>query len=49
MPDSVERIYQVNNDTEEGYSYKNVLGGYIHLHFGSCPEAIETFVQACQG
>jgi cobyrinic acid a,c-diamide synthase len=39
MPDHIERIYAVNSngngdDSREGYRYKNVLGGYLHLHFG---------------
>ncbi len=46
MPAEVPRIYAVNNETEEGYRYKNVLGGYMHLHFGFSPQAITDFVKA---
>ncbi len=45
MPAGIARLYAVNNDTEEGYSYKNVLGGYLHLHFGFNPGALIEFVE----
>ena len=32
---------------EEGFQVNNTLGSYIHLHFGSQPDAVATFVQAC--
>ncbi len=44
---SIPKLYAVNNDTEEGYQYRNVLGGYMHLHFGSNPEAVKTFIHKC--
>ncbi|HEX9777917.1 MAG TPA: cobyrinate a,c-diamide synthase [Geopsychrobacteraceae bacterium] len=31
----------------EGYRYKNVLGSYIHLHFGSNPQLAVNFVDFC--
>lgn len=46
MPPEITRIYAVNNGTEEGYRYKNALGGYMHLHFGFSPQALSTLVQA---
>lgn len=48
MPAHIERIYAVNNDSREGYRYKNVLGGYLHLHFGFNPEMAGEFVRACR-
>ncbi len=45
---AVRKIYKVNNGTEEGYCHKNVLGGYMHLHFGSNPEAVNAMVQNMQ-
>ncbi|RZB29601.1 MAG: cobyrinic acid a,c-diamide synthase [Desulfobacteraceae bacterium Eth-SRB1] len=30
---------------EEGYMKKNVLGSYVHLHFGSKPQIAENFVR----
>src|SRR5215467_10326609 len=32
----------------EGYHYKNCLGSYVHLHFGSNPEFARGFVAACR-
>ena len=47
-----ERIYRLSDrqrplEMKEGYRKGAVLGSYIHLHWGSCPEAAEHFVQAC--
>ena len=46
MPPEISRLYAVNNGNEEGYQYKNTLGGYMHLHFGFSPQALSTLVQA---
>jgi cobyrinic acid a,c-diamide synthase len=52
MPAEVERIYQVRKNGNdlgmEGYRYRNCLASYIHLHFGSCPEMAEAFVNSCR-
>ena len=34
--------------TSEGYSIRNTLGSYIHLHFGSRPECATNFVKECR-
>lgn len=47
MPKSIERVYRVNNGQEEGYRYKNVLGGYMHLHFGYNPHMVKSFISHC--
>jgi cobyrinic acid a,c-diamide synthase len=44
MPESVRRVYR---DPAEGYRVRSVLGSYIHLHFLSCPNFAERFVQNC--
>jgi cobyrinic acid a,c-diamide synthase len=31
---------------QEGYSYKNTLGSYIHLHFGSNQNIVKNFIQS---
>lgn len=53
MPDEVERLYRVRKRGAdlgmEGYRYRNCLGSYIHLHFGSCPELAAAFVEKCAG
>lgn len=53
MPDHIERIYSVNSSgngdqSREGYRYNNVLGGYLHLHFGYNPQMAVEFVRACR-
>ncbi len=42
-------VYHVKNGAgamlaPEGYRYKNVLGSYIHVHFGSNPSIAESFI-----
>jgi len=32
----------------EGYQCRQTLGSYIHLHFGSCPDAARKFVARCR-
>lgn len=48
MDSSIPRIYQVNNGTLEGYNYRRVLGGYLHLHFGYSPEVATAFINYCR-
>lgn len=52
-PPVVRMKYSVTRRTgygnkPEGFSYKNVLGSYIHAHFGSQPRMAGNFVQACK-
>lgn len=47
LNESYERVYKLDNDTSEGYRYKNSLGGYLHLHFGFNPEAVHNFIHFC--
>lgn len=48
MPAHIERVYAVNNGTSEGYTYKKVLGGYMHLHFGFAPQVASEFINFCR-
>jgi cobyrinic acid a,c-diamide synthase len=52
VPESFTRFYQVSRGVNdlgiEGYSYKNCLASYIHLHFGSNPEMAKAFVDSCR-
>ncbi len=52
MPLSVTRCYRLvrrggEQLATEGYRYKNVLGSYVHLHFGSNPQVAENFINFC--
>jgi cobyrinic acid a,c-diamide synthase len=51
-PAESPKVYTVTSRTgeahvEEGFHINNTLGSYIHLHFGSQPDAAPAFVQAC--
>jgi cobyrinic acid a,c-diamide synthase len=52
MPPSVVRLYGVSRKNvslgQEGYSYKNCLASYIHLHFGSSHGIADSFVAQCR-
>ncbi|SHJ10846.1 hydrogenobyrinic acid a,c-diamide synthase (glutamine-hydrolysing) /cobyrinate a,c-diamide synthase [Malonomonas rubra DSM 5091] len=50
MPESVERCYRLSRRGGielgvEGYRIHNVLGSYVHLHFGSNPQVAENMVK----
>ena len=52
LPASVPRCYQLTRRQgeavgSEGYRIGNVLGSYVHLHFGSNPQLAEHFVKFC--
>ena len=49
----VDRVYRVSGgldglQKEDGFQVANTIGSYIHLHFGSCPEAADRFVESCR-
>jgi cobyrinic acid a,c-diamide synthase len=53
ISESVGRVYRIaDRDGQqaqlEGYTVHNTLGSYVHLHFGSHPQAAENFVQCCR-
>ncbi len=48
MPPAVERVYTVATTTAEGYRQNNVIGGYMHLHFGSNTGAARNFINFCK-
>ncbi|MCM2532705.1 cobyrinate a,c-diamide synthase [Neobacillus pocheonensis] len=34
---------------QEGYMKGNLIAGYTHFHFGSCPEMVENWIKQCKG
>jgi cobyrinic acid a,c-diamide synthase len=51
--DTVKAVYDISArskslDQCEGYLYRNVLAGYVHLHFGSNPDMARNFVRFCR-
>ncbi len=53
MENSIETVYGISDRRgakrmQEGFQIDRTLGGYVHLHFGSCPEAAMNFVETCR-
>ncbi len=51
--EAIEEIYKVSDragedKVSEGFRRRRTLGSYIHLHFGSCPDAAANLVSACR-
>jgi cobyrinic acid a,c-diamide synthase len=52
-PDGVPRLYRLTprrggEAALEGFGCRNVLASYVHLHFGSNPEAARHLVAGCR-
>ncbi len=45
VPDDVNTLYKLADGRKEGYQWNNVIGGYLHLHFGKGRANIDNFVQ----
>ncbi|HYL99099.1 MAG TPA: cobyrinate a,c-diamide synthase [Blastocatellia bacterium] len=53
MPRSVTRCYRIRPasgiaEKDEGYVVRNCLASYVHLHFSSCPEFVERWIDRCR-
>ncbi len=46
IPEDVITLYGLEDGRNEGYQYRNVLGGYIHLHFGRSRANVENFINS---
>lgn len=46
IPKDVITLYGLEDGRSEGYQHKNVLGGYIHLHFGRSRANVENFINS---
>ena len=44
IPQKTVTLYKLADKRKEGYSYKNVVGGYLHLHFARSKENVDFFV-----
>jgi cobyrinic acid a,c-diamide synthase len=40
---TVPTIFELQDGSKEGYTVKNALGGYLHLHFGQSEKNVEYF------
>ncbi len=43
--EDVATVYKLDSGKNEGYTFKQVIGGYIHHHFARSTKAIELFIQ----
>jgi cobyrinic acid a,c-diamide synthase len=41
-------VFRLEDGRPEGYSHRNTLAGYVHLHWGRTPEVAARFVQTCR-
>lgn len=44
---AIGRVFKLTDGRREGFTYKNCLATYIHLHFASNPAFAKGFVQLC--
>jgi len=52
LPGEMDTVYRITNrkghtPLPEGYLSRRTLGSYVHLHFGSAPDAAASFVKHC--
>jgi len=47
MPKEVD-TYICDGDMAAGYKVNNTFAGYVHIHFGKTPKAVQNFVEFCR-
>ncbi|PLR80388.1 cobyrinic acid a,c-diamide synthase [Bacillus canaveralius] len=48
---NIQYAYQtkgMRGTKQEGYMKGNLIAGYTHFHFGSCPEMVENWIKQCK-
>jgi cobyrinic acid a,c-diamide synthase len=41
IPENIELLYKLDNNSHEGYSVGSAIGSYVHLHFGNDSSTIK--------
>jgi cobyrinic acid a,c-diamide synthase len=47
----IQNAYQtkgMHGTKQEGYMEGNLIAGYTHFHFGSCPEMVDNWIKKCK-
>lgn len=44
IPQETNTLYELADKRREGYNYKNVIGGYLHLHFARSEKNVALFI-----
>jgi cobyrinic acid a,c-diamide synthase len=48
---NIPHAYEVKSlggTKKDGYMKRNLVAGYIHFHFGSCPKMVENWIKQCK-
>lgn len=48
IPKKTNTLYELADKRREGYSWKNVIGGYLHLHFARSQDNVTLFIDTLE-
>lgn len=48
IPEKTRMLYELADKQLEGYQYKNVIGGYLHLHFARNSAKLDFFIESLE-
>ena len=48
IPGKTDTLYELADKRREGYNWKNVIGGYLHLHFARSKANVTLFVDTLE-